>query len=98
VTLRQSHNQKDRNISRKDAKVAKKNKKYLSELGVLRALAGGISESEMFHLSENLRKLRKLLRIAVQRLEYFLIKRSLLCALSASALKIVADQPQADPR
>ncbi len=36
-------------MSRKDAKAAKKKKQYfLSELGVLRALAGGISESEMF--------------------------------------------------
>ena len=40
--------QKNPNISRKDAKAAKKKKQYLSELGVLRALAGGISESEMF--------------------------------------------------
>ena len=48
--------QKNRNISRKDAKAAKKKKQYLSELGVLRALAGGISESEMFHVSENLRE------------------------------------------
>jgi hypothetical protein len=48
-----ARNQKNRNISRKDAKAAKKKKQYLSsELGVLRALAGGISESEMFHVSE----------------------------------------------
>ena len=52
---------KSRNISRKDAKVAKK--KYLSELGVLRALAGGISESDMVHVSENLRKPRNPLTI-----------------------------------
>jgi len=38
----------------------RKEKKYLSELRVLCALARGISESEMFHLSEHLRKLRKL--------------------------------------
>jgi hypothetical protein len=49
---RQSRNQKNRNISRKAAKAAKKKKNYLSELGVLRALAGEISESEMFHVSE----------------------------------------------
>jgi hypothetical protein len=59
-------NQKNRNISRKDAKGAKKKKQYLSELGVLRALAGGISESEMFHVSENLRKPQKLSSIVVQ--------------------------------
>jgi hypothetical protein len=47
--VRRSRNQNNRNISRKDAKAAKKKKQYfLSELGVLRALAGGISESEMF--------------------------------------------------
>src|SRR5215468_11333790 len=40
-------------ISRKDAKAAKKNTKYLSELSVLDALAGGISESEMFRMLEN---------------------------------------------
>jgi len=43
----------------KGRKGAKKKGKYLSELGVLRALAGGMSESEMFHVSENLRKPRK---------------------------------------
>ena len=58
---------KARNISRKDAKAAKKKKKYLSELGVLRALAGGISESDMVHVSENLRKLRKLSTLSVVR-------------------------------
>ena len=31
--------------------------KYLSELGVLGALAGGISESEMLSVSDNLREL-----------------------------------------
>jgi hypothetical protein len=35
-------------ISRKDAKAAKKKKKYLSELSVLGALAGEMPESEMF--------------------------------------------------
>jgi hypothetical protein len=36
-------------MSRNDAKAAKKRKQYFSsELGVLRALAAGISESEMF--------------------------------------------------
>jgi hypothetical protein len=39
----------------------RKEKKYFSEFGVLLALAGGIFESEMFHVSENLRKRRKLL-------------------------------------
>src|SRR5262249_24906430 len=38
-----------RSISRKAAKAAKK--QYLSELGVLGALAGEISESEMFRVS-----------------------------------------------
>ena len=47
-------------VNRRDAKAAKKKKKYLSELGVLGALAEGISESEMFHVSENLRKPLKL--------------------------------------
>jgi hypothetical protein len=41
-------------ISRKDAKTAKKKKKYLSELSVLGALAGEMSESEMFRILENL--------------------------------------------
>jgi hypothetical protein len=62
---RDSQNQKNRNISREDAKAAKKKNKYLSELGVLRALAGGIPESELFHVSENLRKRRKLSSIVV---------------------------------
>src|SRR5262245_12444650 len=44
-------------ISRKDAKAANR-KKYLSELGVLGALAGGISESEMFRILESLPKPR----------------------------------------
>jgi hypothetical protein len=53
ATARRSRNQKNRNISRKDAKAAKKKKQYLSsELGVLRSLAGGLYESEMFHVSE----------------------------------------------
>src|SRR5262245_65566957 len=60
VLARQSRNQKNRNMSRKDAKAAKKRNNILSELGVLRALAGQISESEMFHMSENSRRLRKL--------------------------------------
>jgi hypothetical protein len=46
-------------ISRKAAKAAKKNKQ------IFRALAGGISESEMFHLTENLRKPLKLSGIVV---------------------------------
>jgi hypothetical protein len=66
-TVRRSRNQKNRNISRKDAKAAKKKKKYLSELGVLRALAGGISESEMSHVSDHLRKPRKFSRLVVQK-------------------------------
>jgi hypothetical protein len=65
---RRSRNQKNRNfrkaypepfghaqdkLRRRDAKAAKKKKQYfLSERGVLRALAGGISESEIFHVSE----------------------------------------------
>src|SRR5215831_8043272 len=53
-------------ISRKDAKAAKKKKKYLSELSVLGALAGGISESEMFRILENSPKPRKF-RIVVRR-------------------------------
>jgi hypothetical protein len=43
-------------ISRKDAKAAKKKKKYLSELSVLGALAGEMSESEMFRTLEDLPK------------------------------------------
>src|SRR5262249_26823189 len=54
-------------ISRKDAKAAKKKKKYLSELSVLGALAGGISESEMFRILENSPKPRKFSRIVVRR-------------------------------
>ncbi len=49
---------KSQSVSRKDAKAAKK--KNLSELGVLGALAGGLSESETFHVLENLRKPRKI--------------------------------------
>src|SRR5262249_39732488 len=51
-------------ISRKDAKAAKR-KKYLSELSVLGALAGGISESEMFGMLENLPKPRNFSSIVV---------------------------------
>ena len=59
-------------ISRKDAKAAKR-KKYLSELSVLGApsirlrtcLAGGISESEMFRMLENLPKPRNFSSIVV---------------------------------
>src|SRR5215471_15365433 len=62
-------------ISRKDAKAAKKKKKYLSELSVLGApstrlrtcLAGGISESEMFRILENLPKPRNFSSIVSQR-------------------------------
>src|SRR5262245_47432540 len=54
-------------ISRKDAKAAKKKKKYLSELSVLGALAGGISESEMFRILENSPKPRKFSSIVVRR-------------------------------
>jgi hypothetical protein len=36
-----------------------------NDIRVIFSLAGGISESEMFHLSENLRKLRKPSRIAM---------------------------------
>jgi hypothetical protein len=53
-------------ISRKDAKAAKKNKKYLSELSVLGALAGEMSESEMFCILENLPKPRKFSSIVVR--------------------------------
>ena len=66
VLARQSRNQKNRNISRKDAKAAKKKKKYLSELSVLGALAGGISESEMFRILENLPKPRNFSSIVVR--------------------------------
>src|SRR5215475_2554401 len=51
-------------ISRKAAKAAKR-KKYLSELSVLGALAGGISESEMFRILENLPKPRNFSSIVV---------------------------------
>src|SRR5215510_15613389 len=51
-------------ISRKDAKAAKR-KKYLSELSVPGALAGGISESEMFRILENLPEPRNFSSIVV---------------------------------
>ena len=47
-----------------DAKAAKR-KKYLFELSVLGALAGGISESEMFRILENLPKPRNFSSIVV---------------------------------
>ena len=46
-------------ISRKDAKAEKKKKKYLSELSVRGALAGEMSESEMFRTLEDSPKPRK---------------------------------------
>jgi hypothetical protein len=41
-----------RNISRKDAKAAKKVNKMFSELDVLRVLAGGISNKDLLDLRE----------------------------------------------
>ncbi len=61
---------RNRNISRKDAKHvllsrrSQRNNIY-PDLAILRALAGKISESESFHMSENLRKPRKLSSIVV---------------------------------
>jgi hypothetical protein len=52
-------------ISRKDAKAAKR-KKYLSELSVLGALAGGLSESEMFRILESLPKPRNFSSVVVR--------------------------------
>jgi len=62
---RRSGNQKNRNISRKDAKAAKKKIRLLSELGVLGAFAGGISESEIFYVSTNFYIPRELSNIIV---------------------------------
>ena len=72
---RRSRNQKNRNISRKDAKhvlsnvegAAKKKNNIYPNFAFLCALAGQISESEMFHMSENSRKPRKLSSIVVTR-------------------------------
>jgi hypothetical protein len=77
-------------ISRKDAKAAKKKKKYLSELGVLRALAGKIRVRDVSYI-EKFAQAAKTFKPnstqSSQRSEYCLINNFLLSVLRASAVK-----------
>jgi hypothetical protein len=77
-------------ISRKAAKGAKEKKKNLSALRVLGALAGRISESEMFRILQNLPKRPNFSSIALQSSDF--LDQEFLCALGASAVSSLPDR------